>query len=73
MIRVRTTDGKLYAMKDSARFIEICDDSGNVGAVVLVGDDSIRVVSVEDEEFRKYLSSFKLKQSRVMDFFNNGQ
>lgn len=70
MIRVRTTDGKLYSMKDSARFIEICDEDGNIGAVVITGDDSVRVLSVGDEAFRKYLDSFKLKKSLVMDFID---
>lgn len=68
MIRVRATDGKSYKLKDSARFVEICDEEGRVGAVVFRKDNGeVRVVSVEDKEFYRYIKSYGLKASTVID------
>lgn len=68
MIRVRTVDGKAFNMTAAARFVEICDDSGKVAAVVFQNDNGhVRVISAEDAEFYKYLKSYKLKPSIVID------
>lgn len=68
MIRVRTTDGKAYKMAESARFVEICDNAGGVAAVVFQNDKGVvRVVSTEDKEFFRYIKSYGLKPSTVID------
>lgn len=68
MIRVRTTEGKAYKMSDSARFVEICDEEGKVAAVVFQKDNGeVRVVSAEDKEFYRYLKSYNLQPTTVID------
>lgn len=68
MIRVRATDGKAYKLNDSARFVEICDDKGNLAAVVFLKDNGeVSVVSIEDKEFYKYTKAFGLKPTTVID------
>lgn len=66
MIRVRTVEGKAYKMADTARFIEICDETGGVAAVVFQHDKGgVRVITAEDAEFYRYLKSYKLKPAEV--------
>mgnify|MGYP007111680038 FL=1 len=68
MIRVRTVEGKAFNMAPAARFVEICDESGKVAAVVFQNDNGhVRIISAEDAEFYKYLKSYKLKPSIVID------
>jgi hypothetical protein len=68
MIRVRTVEGKAFNMAPSARFVEIRDESGKVAAVVFQNDNGhVRIISAEDAEFYKYLKSYKLKPSIVVD------
>lgn len=67
MIRVRTVEGKAYKMAETARFVEICDDEGGVAAIVFQNDNgAVRVVSADDNEFYRYLKSYKLKPTTVI-------
>lgn len=66
MIRIRTVDGKAFKMSDAARFVEICDDNGGLAAVVFQNDNgAVRVVSVEDKEFYRYMKSYGLKPASI--------
>ena len=66
MIRVRTVEGKAFKMSDTARFVEICDDAGGLAAVVFQNDNgAVRIVSVEDKEFYRYMKSYNLKPTEV--------
>lgn len=68
MIRVRTTDGKAYKMNPAARFVEICDEEGKIAAVVFQKDNGeVRVVSTEDKEFYRYVKSYALTPTTVID------
>lgn len=68
MIRVRTVEGKAYKMSDTARFVEICDADGQVAAVVFRTDNGgVRVISTEDKEFYRYIKSYGLKPSLVIN------
>lgn len=66
MIRIRTVEGKAFKMSDSARFVEICDDAGGLAAVVFQNDNgAVRIVSVEDKEFYRYMKSYGLKPAAI--------
>jgi hypothetical protein len=59
-------------MADSARFVEICDEEGRVAAVVFQNNNGVvRVVSTEDKEFYRYIKSYGLKPSSVIDHNTN--
>lgn len=67
MLRIRTIDGKAYRLQDSARFVEICDNGGNVAAVVFLRDDgSITLCRVGDEEFESYIQAYKISKSKLV-------
>lgn len=67
MLRIRTTEGKAYRLHDNARFVEICDNNGNVAAVVFLRDDgSITICRVGEEEFENYISAFKIAKSKLI-------
>lgn len=68
MIRVRTTDGKVFNMKDSARFIEVCDDAGALAAVVIQRDNGkVRIITPEDREFHSYAKSYGIKKTFLIE------
>ena len=72
MIRVRTVEGKAYKMAETARFVEICDNEGGVAAIVFQNaNGAVRVVSTEDKEFYRYVKSYGLKPSVVIDHVIN--
>lgn len=67
MLRIRTIDGKAYRLQDNARFIEICDNNGNVAAIVFMRDDgSITICRVGEEEFENYVEAFKVSKSKLI-------
>lgn len=66
MIRVRTTNGKSYTMNDSARFIELCNEDGEVGVIVFMKDDGVvQIIHPNEEEFANYIKSYNLKSTTV--------
>lgn len=66
MIRVRTTNGKSYTMNDSARFIELCNEDGEVGVIVFMKDNGeVQIIQPSDEEFFNYIKSYNLKPTTV--------
>lgn len=49
-------------MKDTARFVEICDGSGAIAAVVIQQDNGkVRVLTAEDKELTAYAKSYGMK------------
>lgn len=68
MIRVRTTNGKSYTMNDSARFIELCNDDGEVGVIVFMKDNGeVQILQPGDPTFRNYIKSYKLKPTSIVN------
>lgn len=68
MLKIRSTDGKAYKLNDKAKFIEICDNEGNIAAVVFIRSDGIiRICKLGEEEFNNYITAFRLHTSKLIN------
>lgn len=70
MVRVRTTSGKAYEMSQSARFVELCDDIGNLAMLVFLKDSGeVQILNPEDSAFHSYAKSYNLKTAAVDEYY----
>lgn len=68
MLRVRTTTGSVIKLTDKARFVEICDVGGKVAAIVFSnGYGVIKILMPGDEEFVRYIRTFKPDVTNVIE------
>lgn len=68
MIRVRTETGKAYIMTPSARFVELCNDDGEIAVLVFMKDDGeVQILHPSDSTFRNYVKSYKLKSTGIVN------
>lgn len=60
IIKLRTTDGKLYKVSDVA-FIEVCDYEGNLSGLVHLDplSGSVKLYTATDQQFDNYCRMFK--------------
>lgn len=60
IIKLRTTDGKLYKVSDVA-FIEVCDQEGNLSGLVHMDplSGSVKLYTAIDPQFDNYCRMFK--------------
>ena len=60
IIKLRTTDGKLYKVSDVA-FIEVCDSEGNLSGLVHMDplSCSVKLYTATDQQFDNYCRMFK--------------
>ena len=60
IIKLRTTDGKLYKVSDVA-FIEVCDPEGNLSGLVHMDplSGSVKLYTAVDPQFGNYCRMFK--------------
>ena len=62
-IKFRLKNGKLYEVKD-ASFVEICDDTNQLaGLVYMTNEGVVHMLTPEDQRFKRYVKSYKLKSS----------
>lgn len=71
MIRLRTKTGKRLKVSEDVPFIEICDEDGNLGAVVMqFPKGEIKVVTPGDDSFIRYVKTFKSKITNYAEVVN---
>lgn len=60
IIKLRTTDGKLYKVSDVA-FVEVCDQEGNLSGLVHMDplSGSVKLYTAVDPQFDNYCRMFK--------------
>ena len=60
IVRIRKIDGTVTALPDDHRFVEICDDDGNVGCAIYKTDQgTVKVIYPEDaKDVAQYTSAF---------------
>lgn len=65
IIKVRTTDGKLFKVPDVA-FVEVCDEENNLAGILHLDPvaHSVKLYTPGDLSFERYCASFKRKPSR---------
>lgn len=62
-IRIRNKNGTVEDLPPESRFIELCDDDGNIGCAVFMTDQgSVRVIYPEDtKDVAQYSNAFNVK------------
>jgi hypothetical protein len=61
MIKLRTKENKVFKLKEDVGFIEICDGSGNLGALVHIMEHGQITVNIPgDPTFENYLLRYKV-------------
>lgn len=68
MIKLRNAEGKCFSVaKLDMKFVEICDQDGDIAALVYMPDNtSVSVVQPGDVEFERYVRKFKLQKTSVI-------
>lgn len=67
MIRVRTAKGAVITLNSNAKFVEVCDESGNLGAIVQsLGAGTVGVYLPSDVEFLRYVKAYKVNSARLI-------
>lgn len=66
MLRLRDTHGKSFDLPHSVAFVEVCDKTGNLAAVIhRIGEDKVAVYTPGDEEFRRYIATYHVTPTQV--------
>lgn len=75
MIWLRNEDGKRFSTeKLGTKYIEICDDEGNLAAVVFNSTPGvISIIQEGDVEFHKYVKHYKVKTAKLLTVHKRGQ
>lgn len=65
IIKVRTTDGRLFKVPDIA-FVEVCDKANNLAGILQLDpiSHSVKLYTPGDLGFDRYCASFKRKPSQ---------
>lgn len=68
MIKLRNAEGKCFSVaKLDMKFVEICDQEGNIAALVYMPDNtSVSLVQPGDIEFERYIRRYKLTKTNVI-------
>lgn len=67
MIRLRTSKGKVFPLKEEVKFVEICDTQGNLALLIQQpGKDSVRIIYPSDPGFISYLQAWGLKPTKIV-------
>lgn len=68
MIRARTSSGKVAALPEDTRFLEIMSADQKVAAAVWIDEgDVVHVAQPGDKDFDRYLNAFGLTAAKVVD------
>lgn len=62
MIRIRNKNGTVEELSPENRFIELCDDDGNIGCAVFMTDQgTLRIIYPEDiKDVAQYTNAFNV-------------
>lgn len=66
MLRLRDTSGKTWDLPKSVVFVEICDESGRLAAVIhRVRDNKASVYTPGDESFERYKTAYHVESANI--------
>jgi hypothetical protein len=65
MIKLRTKENKIFKVKEDVGFVEICDNDGNLGALIHIQDSQRLSLCIPgDPTFENYLIRYKVTPSK---------
>lgn len=67
MIRVRNDKGKVLQLAANVKFVELCDNKGNLALLIhQPAPDVIRYYTQNDPEFQRYIKAYGVKMTEVI-------